>query len=156
VNELTGEVYGHIVSMDAFGEAYVVPIQSILRDIQALPGVEKVELPTTKDVPLLQNLYIQLRATGDPVFPLLYDFRNRLRVRDAVSYLEPQYNTVPTLMDKIEDHLKSAMEMEREREREKHMNRMEDTMRRMVEKRQSNSGVRPSLFGGVEGPGGEE
>lgn len=33
VGSFTGEVYGHVVSVDGFGEAYVIPIQWPLDEI---------------------------------------------------------------------------------------------------------------------------
>ena len=50
VNETTGEVYGHVVSVDALGEAYVMPIQSTLLDIQTHLGAHEVCLPTMEEV----------------------------------------------------------------------------------------------------------
>ncbi|KAJ2987492.1 hypothetical protein NUW58_g4477 [Xylaria curta] len=35
IHETTGEVYGHVVSTDMFGEVYVIPMNHTLRDIQA-------------------------------------------------------------------------------------------------------------------------
>ncbi|RYO90998.1 hypothetical protein DL766_000466 [Monosporascus sp. MC13-8B] len=46
VDELTGEVYGHVVSADAFGEAYVMPIQDTLRDVQRHLRALYVSLPS--------------------------------------------------------------------------------------------------------------
>ncbi|KAI1311641.1 hypothetical protein F5Y03DRAFT_284940 [Xylaria venustula] len=41
----TGEVYGHVVSTDMFGEAYVMPLDDTLRDIQAHLRATYVGLP---------------------------------------------------------------------------------------------------------------
>ncbi|RWA11944.1 hypothetical protein EKO27_g3170 [Xylaria grammica] len=45
VHEETGEVYGHVVSIDMFGEAYVMPFNHTLRDIQAHLHADHVGLP---------------------------------------------------------------------------------------------------------------
>lgn len=50
VNESTCEVYGHVISVDAFGEAYVVPIQNTLRDIRDQLRVDEISLPTREDL----------------------------------------------------------------------------------------------------------
>ncbi|RYP11812.1 hypothetical protein DL765_007578 [Monosporascus sp. GIB2] len=50
VNEHTGEVYGHVVSADAFGEAYVMPIQDTLRDVQRHLQAWYVSLPSREVV----------------------------------------------------------------------------------------------------------
>ena len=55
VNETTGEVYGHVVSVDALGEAYVIPIQSTLLDIQTHLGAREVCLPTMAEVFYLRS-----------------------------------------------------------------------------------------------------
>ncbi|KAI1361553.1 hypothetical protein F5Y08DRAFT_342587 [Xylaria arbuscula] len=41
----TGEVYGHVVSIDMFGEANVIPFDHALRDIQAHLRADQVGLP---------------------------------------------------------------------------------------------------------------
>ncbi|KAM4058971.1 hypothetical protein HRG_008154 [Hirsutella rhossiliensis] len=50
VSESTGEVYGHVVSMDAFGEAQVMPIQATLESIRTQLDASRVFLPTLKDI----------------------------------------------------------------------------------------------------------
>jgi hypothetical protein len=49
VNCLTLEVYGYIVAVDMFGEAFVVPFDSALDDIKKTLGATKVSLPTVRD-----------------------------------------------------------------------------------------------------------
>lgn len=55
VNEATGEVYGHVVSTDALGEAYVMPIQSTLLAIQTHLHAREISLPTMEEVSQLQH-----------------------------------------------------------------------------------------------------
>jgi len=55
VNEVTGEVYGHVVSVDALGEAYVIPIQSTLLDIKSRMGARDVRLPSTEEISALRD-----------------------------------------------------------------------------------------------------
>ncbi|KAK4170695.1 hypothetical protein QBC36DRAFT_150987, partial [Triangularia setosa] len=50
VSETTHEVYGHVISMDAHGEAHVVPLESTLSDIRAQLDVDEVALPTKADL----------------------------------------------------------------------------------------------------------
>ncbi|KAI0974900.1 hypothetical protein F4678DRAFT_355004 [Xylaria arbuscula] len=45
IRESTGEVYGHVVSTDMFGEAYIMPLGNTLRDIQAHLHADQVNLP---------------------------------------------------------------------------------------------------------------
>ncbi|KAM7186412.1 hypothetical protein V8F20_011413 [Naviculisporaceae sp. PSN 640] len=51
----TGEVYGHVVSVDSFGEAYVMPIQGTLREIRSHLHADLVRLPSEKDVGYFQD-----------------------------------------------------------------------------------------------------
>ncbi|KAI1074808.1 hypothetical protein F5B20DRAFT_427400 [Whalleya microplaca] len=50
VNESTGEVYGHVVSIDAFGEAQVMPILSTLESIRMRLDAYRVSFPTLEDI----------------------------------------------------------------------------------------------------------
>ncbi|KAI0549184.1 hypothetical protein F4679DRAFT_584759 [Xylaria curta] len=58
--EITGEVYGHVVSIDMFGEAYVMPFNHILQDIKAHLNADYVGLPeefeTAVDTPIEKQL----------------------------------------------------------------------------------------------------
>ncbi|EAW17099.1 uncharacterized protein NFIA_004570 [Aspergillus fischeri NRRL 181] len=96
VNELTGEVYGHIVSMDAFGEAYVMPIQGMLSDIQVHLQAEKVNLPTSEGIALLQSLNTQSVTKKDQPMPSRSDLPRQAEVQDTVSYPETQQETERT------------------------------------------------------------
>jgi hypothetical protein len=49
-NILTGEVYGHIVSVDAFGEAQVMPIELVLVDIKERLLARRVWLPSPEEI----------------------------------------------------------------------------------------------------------
>ena len=50
VDSVTHEVYGHVIASDAFGEAYVVPLDATLRDITQKILGDCVCLPTEDDV----------------------------------------------------------------------------------------------------------
>lgn len=56
VNETTGEVYGHVVSVDALGEAYVMPIQPTLQDIRTHLGAHQVRFPSKEEIASLRAL----------------------------------------------------------------------------------------------------
>ena len=49
VDELTCEVYGHVVASDAMGDTYVVPFNATLRDMEKRLGAA-VSLPTEADI----------------------------------------------------------------------------------------------------------
>ena len=34
IDDVTNEVYGHVVASDMFGEVYVVPLKAVLQDIE--------------------------------------------------------------------------------------------------------------------------
>lgn len=53
IDKVTRVLYGHVVASDVFGDAYVVPIDAILRDMKMLLGAESVSLPGPDD-PLLE------------------------------------------------------------------------------------------------------
>ncbi|KAM7210261.1 hypothetical protein V8F06_014355 [Rhypophila decipiens] len=46
VKKETGEVYGHVVSVDSFGEAYIMPIQGTLDEIKSHLHDDSVVLPS--------------------------------------------------------------------------------------------------------------
>ncbi|KAK3356636.1 hypothetical protein B0T25DRAFT_440863, partial [Lasiosphaeria hispida] len=46
VNSLTGEVYGHVVSIDEFGEANIIPIQGSLESVREHLDAHSVTLPS--------------------------------------------------------------------------------------------------------------
>ncbi|OTA90020.1 hypothetical protein M434DRAFT_57949, partial [Hypoxylon sp. CO27-5] len=50
VNGCTGEVFGFVVSLDAFGEAQVMPIELALENIKTRLGASRVFLPTLEDI----------------------------------------------------------------------------------------------------------
>jgi hypothetical protein len=50
IDKVTRVLYGHVVASDVFGDAYVVPIDAILRDIKTLLGAESVSLPGPDDL----------------------------------------------------------------------------------------------------------
>ncbi|KAK2603664.1 hypothetical protein QQS21_004137 [Conoideocrella luteorostrata] len=65
VNEATYEVYGHVVSIDTLGEAYVVPIQSTLLDIQTELHADNVSLPVRgASYQLVPDVYSHLTSAA--------------------------------------------------------------------------------------------
>lgn len=55
VNGRTGEVFGFVVSLDAFGEAQVMPIESALESIKTRLGASRVFLPTLEDIQAVER-----------------------------------------------------------------------------------------------------
>lgn len=50
VDSVTHEVYGHVVASDAFGDAYVIPLDNTFRDIKQQLAADQVCLPTESEV----------------------------------------------------------------------------------------------------------
>ncbi|VUC36627.1 unnamed protein product [Clonostachys rosea] len=50
VNYQTGEVYGHVVAIDIFGDSYVMPMQATLDDMKMHLGALDVSLPSQEDI----------------------------------------------------------------------------------------------------------
>ena len=50
VDSVTHEVYGHVVASDAFGDAYVIPLDNTFRDIRQQLAADQVCLPTEREV----------------------------------------------------------------------------------------------------------
>ena len=50
VDSVTHEVYGHVVASDAFGDAYVIPLDNTFRDIRQQLAADQVCLPTEGEV----------------------------------------------------------------------------------------------------------
>ncbi|KAL9575405.1 hypothetical protein ACKAV7_000203 [Fusarium commune] len=55
VDAKTSELYGHVVSVDAFGEAQVMPIRSTLDSIRMQMNATRVSLPYPDELQLLQE-----------------------------------------------------------------------------------------------------
>lgn len=68
VSETTHEVYGHVISVDALGEAHVVPLESTLSDIRAQLDVDEVALPTKADLEL--SWTETPKITGNSAMPM--------------------------------------------------------------------------------------
>ncbi|KAK4641523.1 hypothetical protein QC761_501090 [Podospora bellae-mahoneyi] len=68
VSETTHEVYGHVISVDALGEAHLVPLESTLSDIRAQLDVDEVALPTKADLEL--SWTETPKITGDSAMPM--------------------------------------------------------------------------------------
>lgn len=68
MSETTHEVYGHVISVDALGEAHVVPLESTLSDIRAQLDVDEVALPTKADLEL--SWTETPKITGDSAMPM--------------------------------------------------------------------------------------
>lgn len=50
IDSVTHEVYGHVVASDAFGDAYVIPLDNTFRDIKQQLAADQVCLPTEREV----------------------------------------------------------------------------------------------------------
>ena len=50
VDSVTHEVYGHVVASDAFGDAYVIPLDNTFRDMKQHLAANEVCLPTESEV----------------------------------------------------------------------------------------------------------
>ena len=50
VDSVTHEVYGHVIASDAFGDAYVIPLDNTFRDIRQQLAADQVCLPTEREV----------------------------------------------------------------------------------------------------------
>lgn len=50
VDSQTGKVYGHIVALDTFGEAYIVPSRDSFQDIAKQLGCASVHIPTGQEI----------------------------------------------------------------------------------------------------------
>lgn len=50
VDSVTHEVYGHVIASDAFGDAYVIPLDNTFRDIRQQLAADHVCLPTEREV----------------------------------------------------------------------------------------------------------
>lgn len=68
MSETTHEVYGHVISVDALGEAHVVPLESTLSDIRAQLDVDEVALPTKADLEL--SWTETPKITGNSAMPM--------------------------------------------------------------------------------------
>ncbi|KAI3333509.1 hypothetical protein F4824DRAFT_245505 [Ustulina deusta] len=80
IHETTGEVYGHVVSMDMFGEAYVMPFDNTLRDIQAHLRADYVGLPQEFEKPTdTWGSRVQIEHYSGPLEKL--DATNNQRMR---------------------------------------------------------------------------
>ena len=60
IDSSSQEVYGHIVASDIFGEAYVIPLNDALRDMQKKLGVKSVSLPIGRETVDWLLLYFNL------------------------------------------------------------------------------------------------
>ena len=50
VDTITQRVYGHVVAVDLFGEAYVVPLEATFRDMETQLAAKSVGLPDKKEI----------------------------------------------------------------------------------------------------------
>ncbi|KAH7319847.1 hypothetical protein B0I35DRAFT_460190 [Stachybotrys elegans] len=73
VDDATGEVFGHVVSVDVFGEAQVMPIEATLSDIRTETGAQRVLLPTFGDLELVTPTGISLESP----LPLILECSDR-------------------------------------------------------------------------------
>lgn len=72
MDEVTGRVYGQVVAVDAFGEGVIIPMLSVLKEIESCPRVIRACLPTAQDVYLAAECQgaADLIAFGAPSEPL--------------------------------------------------------------------------------------
>ena len=69
VDSVTHEVYGHVVASDAFGDAYVIPLDNTFRDMKQQLAAYEVCLPTESEV----FEWVKRRNTiAQPAYPLQY------------------------------------------------------------------------------------
>ncbi|KAK4206089.1 hypothetical protein QBC37DRAFT_301498 [Rhypophila decipiens] len=61
VSKETGEVYGHVVSIDSFGEAYIMPIQGTLDEIKSHLHADSVIIPSSNGGVLNGYITIELQ-----------------------------------------------------------------------------------------------
>ncbi|KAK3365835.1 hypothetical protein B0T24DRAFT_711131 [Lasiosphaeria ovina] len=54
-----GFVYGHVLSADSFGEAYVMPMCDTLSEVRSFTGAKCVSLPSGSDVVFMRDLGLQ-------------------------------------------------------------------------------------------------
>ena len=67
VDTLTNELYGHVVAADMFGDAYVVPLNETLEQIEEVLDAESVALPTASEVSaFIQHEFVS-NGTGTAV-----------------------------------------------------------------------------------------
>ena len=55
IDKLTGEVMGHVVASDLFGDAYVVPIHAAFQQMKESLGADSVRLATKDDISKLKS-----------------------------------------------------------------------------------------------------
>ncbi|KAH8193667.1 hypothetical protein TruAng_012164 [Truncatella angustata] len=55
VDRGNGQVYGHLVAVDSFGDGLVVPIRRVLEDIKQQTGAEHVQLPNRYQIDQLKS-----------------------------------------------------------------------------------------------------
>ncbi|KAI1740904.1 hypothetical protein F4680DRAFT_465104 [Xylaria scruposa] len=70
IHETTGEVYGHVVSIDMFGEVYVMPFNHTLRDIEAHLDADHVGLPENFETTLPRPIEVTSTASGIEGLPM--------------------------------------------------------------------------------------
>ncbi|KAK0384910.1 hypothetical protein NLU13_7389 [Sarocladium strictum] len=66
VDSLSGRVLGHVASIDAFGEAFVVPLHETLGDIREALNAASVSLPSQDDINKLQSRTEIRSSTSQP------------------------------------------------------------------------------------------
>lgn len=90
VGEGTGSVYGHVVSIDAFGEGQVMPISLTLESIRVQLDAVRVWLPTRADVrtAMVSRQMLPIAPSSEPSF--ISDYRRLLDHRITLPPLDPQ------------------------------------------------------------------
>lgn len=71
VDILTNEVYGHVIAVDSFGEAYVIPLQATFEQIERRVGAHSVRLAGSQDIKDYQTKRLEayLPADATPLSP---------------------------------------------------------------------------------------
>ena len=72
----SGEVFGHVVAADDFGEAYVIPFDSTTKEMSVDLGMDLVTIPTIKDIRIwcLTRRLQERKLYQNEIFPLIEEF----------------------------------------------------------------------------------
>ncbi|KAI9688381.1 MAG: hypothetical protein M1822_001330 [Bathelium mastoideum] len=102
----TGEVFGHVVASDAFGDGYVVPIQATFCDIATRLNAVSVDLPTTVDIAsLVFDNAIEMEAASAfslPSISILND-PQQLETLSPPPHMDSGYSSAQRSPPQIED-----------------------------------------------------
>lgn len=90
----SGEVFGHIAAADDFGEAYVVPLDSTLKDMSIDLGMNSVTIPTITEIQdwCMRNWCRPIRLQR----PMFVRHENPPRVKKFTPHTDSGYGSMPT------------------------------------------------------------